>query len=284
MSDRASYAKPVALGDVMVGGVVGEVVASRSPAYAEGELVTGYGGWQEYSVHRGDAVGQMRLLKVPTGPNELPISTALGVVGMPGCTAYFGLNKLGQPKEGETLVVSAASGAVGSVVGQLGKAAGCRVVGVAGGPTKCAFCADDLGFDAAIDYKAESDLGAALDAACPNGIDIYFENVGGALAEAVAPRLNEGSRVPVCGIISQYNESEPTFPAFDRAKHPPKSRFFLVWEWPEEYEAVVDELRRRVKSGTLVYREDVVSGFDSAPEAFTRLFTGGNFGKLVVEY
>jgi NADPH-dependent curcumin reductase len=284
MSDRASYARPVAIGEVMVGGTVSEVIESRAAEYAPGDIVVGYGGWQDYAIGRGQAEGQRRLFHVPAGPEDPPISTALGVCGMPGCTAYFGLFKLGEPKAGETLVVSAASGAVGSVVGQLGKMEGLRVVGIAGGADKCRYCTDELGFDACIDHKSAGDLSKAIAEACPQGIDIYFENVGGDVASAVAPLLNPGSRVPICGIISQYNLANPAWPGevLEKASHVPKSRFFLVWEWPDEYEAVADKLRSWVREGRLRYREDIVTGLENAPAAFGRLFTGANFGKLIV--
>jgi NADPH-dependent curcumin reductase CurA len=285
MSDRASYARPVAIGEVMVGGTVGEVISSRADGFSVGDVVVGYGGWQDFAVFSEKASGPNRPLRVPHGPGDPPLSTALGVAGMPGCTAYFGLTKLGKPQSGETLVVSAAAGAVGSVVGQLGKMQGLRVVGIAGGPAKCAYCTDELGFDACIDYKGVADLAAALAEACPAGIDIYFENVGGQLAEAVATLLNPGSRVPICGIISQYNEAEPRWPGevLEKAKNVPESRFFLVWEWPDEYEDAVARLRGWVAEGKLRHREDVVTGLENAPSAFGRLFTGQNFGKLVVE-
>jgi NADPH-dependent curcumin reductase CurA len=284
MSERASYARPVALGEVMVGGTVAEVVESRAEGYAPGDIVVGYGGWQDYTVVPGGASGPNRLLHLPSGPDDPPISTALGAAGMPGCTAYFGLFKVGEPKAGETLVVSAAAGAVGSVVGQLGKEAGCRVVGIAGGPAKCGYCTDELGFDACVDYKSAADLPSALAAACPRGIDVYFENVGGEVTDAVVTLLNPGSRVPICGIISQYNEREPAWPSevLEKARNVPRSRFFLVWEWPEEYEGVATELRERVRAGRLRYREDIVPGLENAPSAFTRLFSGENFGKLLV--
>ena len=285
MSDRASYARPVKVEEVMVGGTVGEVVESRSPRFLPGEIVVGYGGWQDYSVLPGEASGANQPLRVESGPGSLPISTALSVAGMPGATAYFGLFKLGEPKSGETLVVSAAAGAVGTVVGQLGKMVGCRVVGVAGGANKCSFCVDELGFDACVDYKAGPPLGEALRAACPSGVDIYFENVGGAVLEAVAPLLNRGARVPICGMISQYNLTEPVWPGelLARLSEPPASRFFLVWEWPDEYPAAITQLVTWVKEGKLKYRHDVVAGLENAPRAFAGLFQGGNIGKRLVE-
>ena len=284
MSDRASYAKPVGIGEVMVGGTVGRVEKSRSSSFSEGDIVVGYGGWQEYSVLQGDATGAAQVFKVPSGAEDPPISTALGVCGMPGATAYFGLLKLGAPKDGETVVVSAASGAVGSVVGQIAKMRGARAVGIAGGAEKCGFCVDELGFDACVDYKSEPDLAAAIARACPKGVDVYFENVGGPVSVAVASQLNAGSRVPICGVISQYNSVEAFNPmtVLEKAAHPATGRFFLVWEWPEEYPAAIAELQAWVRSGKLKYREDVVEGFENTPKAFIGLFSGSNFGKRVV--
>ena len=202
MRDAASYAPPVALGEVMTGGTVGEVVASEAPELAVGDIVEGRLGWQEYGV-----AAAARLRRID--PGLAPVSTANGILGMPGMTAYCGLFEIGQPKVGETVVVSAASGAVGQVVGQLAKRAGCRVVGIAGGPQKCAFVRDELGFDACVDYKAGGALGAALAAACPDGIDVYFDNVGGAVSDAVMLQLNIWARIVLCGAISQYNVDEP---------------------------------------------------------------------------
>jgi NADPH-dependent curcumin reductase CurA len=202
---------------------------------------------------------------------------------MPGVTAYFGLMKLGEPKPGETVVVSAASGAVGSVVGQLARQRGCRAVGVAGGPAKCRYVTEELGFDACVDHRAP-DFEAALKAACPRGIDVYFENVGGKVLEAVAPMLNDGARFPICGFISQYNEENPVTPftVLGALPKPPSHRFFLVWEWPDEYPAAVAELASLVKAGKLRYREDIVDGLASAPQALIDVLRGGNFGKKLV--
>jgi NADPH-dependent curcumin reductase len=276
MSDRASYARPVAIGEVMVGGTVAKVVSSNADGFATGTIVVGYGGWQDYALF---GANDRQVSKVDT---ELPLSTALGVCGMPGVTAYFGLLKLGEPKAGET-VVSAASGAVGSVVGQIAKLKGCRVVGVAGGPAKCSYVTSELGFDACINHRAP-DMGAALRAACPKGIDVYFENVGGKVLEAVAPLLNEGARVPICGFISQYNQENPVTPftVLGALANPPVHRFFLVWEWPEEYPAAVAELASWVKAGKIRYREDIVDGLAQAPQALIDVLRGDNFGKKAV--
>lgn len=282
MSDRESYAKPLSLGEVITGGIVGEVVDSKNSNYPVGTIVSAMHGWQSYAVAKPD---DYRLFKVD--PSLAPISTAVGTTGMPGQTAYFGLLKLGKPQPGETVVVSAASGAVGSVVGQIARIKGCKTVGVAGGAEKCRYVVEELGFDACVDYKAD-DFAEQLAAACPDGIDVYFENVGGIVLEAVAPLLNKGARVPVCGFISAYNSTD-----FSQVKtpemvlsalpNPPESRFFIVTEWIEEFESAAQQLGEWIKSGELKYRETVVEGLENAPSAFRMLFTGENFGKLMVK-
>lgn len=282
MSDRKSYAKPLETGDVITGGVVCQVVASNIADFPMGTIVSGMYGWQSYAIAKAD---DNRLFKID--PDLAPISTAVGVTGMPGQTAYFGLLRVGQPKAGETVVVSAASGAVGSVVGQIAKIQGCRAVGVAGGKTKCDYVVNELGFDACIDYKAD-DFPAQLAAACPDGVDVYFENVGGAVLDAVAPLLNDGARVPICGFISAYNATsfdeirtpEMVLGALD---NPPAHRFFVVTEWLEEFEDAARALGQWIKEGKLKYRETVVEGIEKAPDAFRMLFTGENFGKLMVK-
>ncbi|MEE4300775.1 MAG: NADP-dependent oxidoreductase [Pseudomonadales bacterium] len=282
MSDRKSYAAPLELGEVITGGVVAQVVESKHPDWAVGDLATNMSGWQQYAVA---TPGQYRLFRVD--PDNAPISTAVGVTGMPGQTAYFGLLSVGKPQPGETVVVSAASGAVGATVGQIAKIHGCRVVGVAGGAEKCAFCVDELGFDACVDYKSDS-FAADLAAACPDGVDVYFENVGGAVLEAVAPLLNPGSRVPVCGYISAYNTPngetiEPPDAWLKRTlADPPETRFFVVTEWIEEFDAATAQLGAWIREGRLKYRESVVEGIENAPSAFRMLFTGENFGKLLI--
>lgn len=280
LSDRESYAAPVEVGDVMVGGTVSQVVASNSPFASVGDILLTYGGWQDYVVLGGKQLRAAHRLD----RKRLPLSTALGVAGMPGATAYFGLNKLGKPKEGETLVVSSAAGAVGSVVGQLAKQAGCRVVGIAGGAEKTRLCEETFGFDTCIDYKATDDLGAALSEACPQGIDIYFENVGGPVLEAVLPLLNEGARVPICGYISQYNTTEPKAPWDVLRSHekPVEGRFFLVTEWAGEMPYAYDKLADLVAGGSLQYRESVTRGLEHAPQAFMELLEGKHLGKQVV--
>jgi NADPH-dependent curcumin reductase CurA len=282
MSDRKSYAKPLEIGDVITGGVVCQVVASNVEAYPVGTIVSGMYGWQSYALAKPD---DHRLFKVD--PALAPISTAVGVTGMPGQTAYFGLLRVGEPKAGETVVVSAASGAVGSVVGQIAKIQGCRAVGVAGGKTKCDYVVDELGFDACIDYK-EADFPARLAAACPDGVDVYFENVGGAVLDAVVPLLNPGARVPICGFISAYNATNLADVRTPEAvlgalANPPSHRFFVVTEWLDEFEEATRVLGQWIKEGKLKYRETVEQGIENAPRAFRMLFTGENFGKLMVK-
>jgi NADPH-dependent curcumin reductase CurA len=282
MSDRKSYAKPLEIGDVITGGVVCQVVASNIDDYPVGTIVSGMYGWQSYAIARAD---DNRLFKID--PELAPISTAVGVTGMPGQTAYFGLLRVGEPQPGETVVVSAASGAVGSVVGQIAKIKGCRAIGVAGGKTKCDYVVNELGFDACVDYKAP-DFAAQLAAACSDGVDVYFENVGGDVLEAVAPLLNDGARVPICGFISAYNATsfddirtpEMVLGALD---NPPTSRFFVVTEWLDEFEDAARALGGWIKDGKLKYRETIEEGIENAPQAFRMLFTGDNFGKLMVK-
>lgn len=283
MSDAPSYAPPMAVGDVMVGGTVSRVEASRHPDYREGDLVVAYSGWQDYGVS--DGAGLTRL-----DPGMSHLSYALGVLGMPGFTAYMGLLDIGAPQPGETLVVAAATGAVGSVVGQIGKLKGCRVVGVAGGEQKCRYAVDELGFDACIDHRVP-DFPAQLAAACPNGIDVYFENVGGAVLEAVVPLLNPKARVPVCGLIAHYNaenlpEGPDHLPLFMGAilrKRLKVQGFIIFSDYGHRYDEFITDMAPWVEQGKIKYREDVVEGLENAPEAFIGLLEGRNFGKLVVK-
>jgi NADPH-dependent curcumin reductase len=277
MSAARSYARPIDVGAVMEGRVVGRAVRSRDSGFREGDYVLGGYGWQLYS-----AVPASGLSKLD--PNEAPLSTALGVLGMPGLTAYVGLSEIGRPQHGETVVVSAASGAVGAVAGQLAKRAGARVVGIAGGADKCRYVERELGFDACIDHRS-TDLGAALDHACPTGIDVYWENVGGAVQQAIFPRLNDFGRIVMCGMVSEYNDAEPrpgpNLMAAVRKRL--KIQGFIVsdqWQRFDEYRAMAAPL---VRSGELKYREDIVDGLDRAPEAFIALLEGRNFGKLLVK-
>ena len=276
ISGVRSYARPTGIGEVIEGRVVGQVAASRDPAWREGDFAFGGYGWQTHS-----AVPANGLLRLD--PAEAPVSTALGVLGMPGMTAYIGLADIGRPKAGETVVVSAASGAVGAVAGQLAKRQGARVVGIAGGADKCGYVETELGFDAAIDHRGR-DLGADLDGACPNGIDVYFENVGGAVQQAVFPRFNDFGRMVMCGMISEYNDREPrpgpNLGAVVRKRL--KIQGFIVSDQRHRYDEFRAHVAPLVKNGQLRYREDIVDGIDAAPEAFIGLLQGKNFGKLLV--
>ena len=283
MNDVKSYAPPQALGAVMVGGTAGVVLASRHPKFAVGDHVVGGGGWQEHAVVEGPALAMLR--KVDT--TQVPLQAYLGAVGMPGVTAWVGLQMIIAPKAGETVVVSAASGAVGGVVGQLAKARGCRVVGIAGGPDKCAYVVDELGFDACIDYKQHRDvaaLTAALRQAAPGGIDGNFENVGGTVLDAVMANMNDFGRIALCGMIAGYDD-EPIPMAQPRLILTARLKVqgFIVSEhmnlWPE----ALKELGQRVASGQLKYRETIAQGLDAAPEAFLGLLKGRNFGKQLVK-
>jgi len=283
MDDAKSYAKPVDVGAVMEGGTVARVVASRHDGYAPGDVVLSYSGWQRYALS--DGTGLRKL-----DPSAAPVSTALGVLGMPGFTAWAGLLQIGRPQAGETVVVAAASGAVGSVVGQIARIHGARAVGIAGGPDKCAFVRDVLGFDAVVDHRA-ADFAAQLAAACPDGVDVYFENVGGQVWDAVLPLLNDFARVPVCGLIAQYNELPQAVPGPDRLatvmrdilKKSLTLRGFIQREFAQLQPAFLREAQGWIADGRLRYREDIVEGLDKAPAALIDLLQGRNFGKLVVK-
>ena len=282
MNDGMSYAAPVQLGEVMVGESVGRVIESKSNKYKIGDLVTVHKGWQT-CIKAKDS--EVTILKVPD--SKLPSSVFLGTLGMPGRTAFFGLNRVGMPKSGETLVVSAASGAVGSVVGQLGKLAGCHVVGVAGGPEKSEYVRNSLKLDHCIDYKNDNIL-EKLKEYCPNGIDIYFENVGGELTKNVAQLLNKGARVPVCGFISKYNSrdirsEETPFHVLGALNPKPKHRFFVVTEWMNEFEKTTSVLHEHVKNGDIKFRETITEGFENAPQALRDVLSGKNFGKQIIK-
>lgn len=283
MSDSKSYAAPQPLGQVMLGGTAGEVVASKNAHFQPGDKVVGFGGWQEYQLVEAQQRGVLQ--KVDT--THIPLSAYLGAVGMPGVTGWYGLVKIIAPKAGETVVVSAASGAVGGAVGQLAKVRGCRVVGIAGGPDKCAYVVDELGFDACIDYKQHADarsLAGALKEACPAGIDGYFENVGGMVLDAVMMRANAFSRIAFCGMISGYNGAPipmqfPQLLLVNRMK----TEGFIVTEHMEVWPEALKELGTLVATGKLKYRETVASGLAAAPEAFLGLLKGRNFGKQLVK-
>lgn len=282
MNDSKSYADPAKLGEPMTGETVGTVVESNSSRYLVGDKVCAHQGWQTY-VKVSDK--DPSLFKVEN--NNIPLQSYLGTVGMPGRTAYFGLNYVGKPKRGETLVVSAASGAVGTVVGQLGKEYGLKVIGIAGGDIKCSYVKDELGFDACIDYKSESFV-TDLQNACSDGIDIYFENVGGDVTKAIAPLLNQGARVPICGYISQYNstdimKAETPFHEMAKLNPVPEHRFFVNTEWFDEWANVTAELSALVQEGKVVYRETITEGFENAPQGLRDVLTGKNFGKQIIK-
>ena len=282
MDDRKSYAKTLQLGDVMTGETVARVIGSHRPEYAEGDIVLAQTGWRTHALSES---GGLRKLD----PSLAPVTTGLGVLGMPGFTAYGGIRVIGKPRPGETVVVAAASGPVGSLVGQLAKISGARAVGIAGGSEKCAFVKNELRFDAAVDHRA-SDFPAQLAAACPKGIDVYFENVGGAIWQAVLPLLNNLARVPISGLIAQYNGVGPgdgtdRLPATMREILSKRLtlRGFHYYEFAEQhYAEFLREVGAGIADGRIRYREDIVDGLENAPEAFIGMLEGRNFGKLVV--
>jgi NADPH-dependent curcumin reductase CurA len=277
MSAAKSYARPVEIGEPMEGETVAEVVESRNPDYRPGDLVQARSGWRTHAAISADGLRRV-------DPALAPITTALGVLGMPGFTAYSGMKVIGQPKSGETVVVAAASGPVGSLVGQLAKLAGARAVGIAGGPEKCAYVRQELGFDAVVDHRSEG-LAERLAEVCPNGIDVYFEKVGGPIWQAVLPLLNRFARVPMCGVIAHYNGAagaeQDLLPATMLAivRRSLVLRGYINVEFVEEhYDAFLREIGARVRSGDIRYREDIVDGLDKAPEAFIGMLAGRNFG------
>ena len=283
MNDSKGYTAPQALGEVMIGGTVGEVVESKSAEFAVGDTVVGMGGWQQYSVVDAEQVGALR--KVDT--THVPLSHYLGAVGMPGVTAYYGLVKIIEAKAGQTVVVSAATGAVGSAFAALAKARGCHVVGIAGGPAKCKYAVDELGFNACIDYKLNDNAGSltkAIKAECPNGIDGYFENVGGMVLDAVLPLMNAFGRIALCGMIAGYDGkpmplSYPALILMSRLR----IQGFIVSEHMEVWPEALKELGTLVATGKLKPRESVAQGIEAAPEAFLGLLKGKNFGKQIVK-
>ena len=282
MNDGESYADPAALGEPMTGESVGVVVESESDKFMKGDYLCVHKGWQTYIIASDE---EPALFKAD--PSIVPLQTYLGTVGMPGRTAYFGLLRVGLPKSGETIVVSAASGAVGTVVGQMGKILGCRVVGVAGGEKKCAYVKDQLGFDECIDYKA-GNIQEDLSKACPDGIDIYFENVGGPVSKAVATLLNEGSRGPICGFISAYNSEDMTkeetpFHIFGALDPAPEHRFFVVTEWFKEWREATEELSQWISESKIKYEETITEGFENAPQGLRDVLSGKNFGKQLIK-
>lgn len=283
ISAAKSYAPPIEIGDVIVGGTVARVEVSRHPDWAEGDVMLSAAGWQQYALSDGSDLRRL-------DPAIAAPSTALGVLGMPGFTAYAGLRNIGQPKPGETVVVAAASGAVGSVVGQIARIQGARVVGIAGGPEKCAFVKDELGFDAVVDHQAP-DFAQRLAQACPDGIDVYFENVSGHVWDAVLPLLNTFARVPVCGLIANYNDDPAAASGPDRLPATMREilaksimlRGFIQHEFVDaQQDDFLREAAQWIKTGQLRWREDIVDGLEQAPQAFIGLLDGKNFGKLVV--
>lgn len=283
MSDAPSYAAPVEIGEVMVGGTVSQVVASKNPKFKEGEWVLSGNGWQSYAISNGSACQSLGMQ--PEHP-----SWALGILGMPGFTAYMGLLDIGQPKAGETLVVAAATGPVGATVGQIGKIKGCRVVGVAGGAEKCRYAVEELGFDACINHHDEN-FAEQLQQAVPNGIDIYYENVGGKVFDAVWPLLNSAARVPVCGVVSQYNATEqaqgldrlPGFISTLLRKRIRMQGFIIFDDYGSQYPEFYQQMSEWLKDGKIKYKEHMVQGLDNTINAFNGMLKGENFGKVVVK-
>lgn len=281
MSDAPSYAKPVEIGEVMQGETAGRILHSRSDRLKVGDYVCAHLGWQTFIIAQ-DTHPSLRQVD----PTQVPLSVYLHSAGMTGRTAYLGLQHIGQPKAGETLVVSAASGAVGSMVGQIGKIKGCRVIGVAGGQAKCEYVINTLGFDGCVDYKA-GNLENDLKAACPEGIGVYWEGVGGAVVKAVAPLLNPGARVPVCGMISTYNateikEEDTTFYILNHAPNPPFQKLFIVSDYFNEWLEATKQLVQWIKEGKIKYRESIIDGIENAPDGLKGLLRGENFGKQLV--
>ncbi|MEM9063457.1 MAG: NADP-dependent oxidoreductase [Pseudomonadota bacterium] len=290
MDESKSYAAAVPIGGTMEGGCVGEIMASENPKFAAGDIVEGRFGWCTHAALDGSGVRKI-------DPSLAPVQTAIGVLGMPGITAYVGLLDHGRPKEGETLVVAAATGAVGSLVGQLGKIKGMRVVGVAGGAEKCAFAVDELGFDACIDHYAVPDGNAmrdALAAECPDGIDVYFENVAGKTLLGVIPLMNVWGRIPVCGMISQYNMGGFGMAGGEGPDQLPKLwrtilvqrlsvRGFIITDHYDRFPAFLNEVSSYIRDGRVKYRESVTEGIENAPQAFIDMLKGGNFGKTLIK-
>lgn len=280
ISGVASYAKGVDPGELMVGGAVGEVVVSNAPGLKAGDFVEGPIGWRSHA-----ALPATLLRKLD--PAAAPISTANGVIGMPGMTAYFALLDVCEPRPGDTVVVSAASGAVGQVVGQIAKIGGCRVIGIAGGAQKCSYIRNELGLDAAIDYKAVNDLGAALKEVAPKGVDVYFDNVGGEISDTVMTQIALRARIVVCGTISSYNNLPGQVDAGPRQLrrllvNRARIQGFLVWDFHQRYPEALARLATWVREGKVKYREDIVDGLENAPDALAAVLSGRNFGKMLV--
>ncbi|HSE37161.1 MAG TPA: NADP-dependent oxidoreductase [Blastocatellia bacterium] len=280
MDDVKSYAPPVSIGGVMEGGAVARVIQSENPAFNEGDIVEGRFGWQDYAVSDGKGVRKI-------DPSVAPISTALGVLGMPGLTAYFGLMEIGNPQPGETVVVSGAAGAVGSLVGQIAKIKGCRVVGIAGADDKIAYLTEELGFDAGFNYKTVSDYTAKLRELCPKGIDVYFDNVGGEITDAAFGLINTRARISICGQISQYNlekaEVGPRLILRSLLVKQARAEGFLVFQFLDRYPQGIRQMAQWLKEGRLKYREDIEEGIENTPRAFIAMLKGRNIGKQLVK-
>jgi len=280
MNDVRSYAAPVAIGGVMGGGAVGKVIQSNNTSFKEGDIVEGMFGWQEYAVSNGQGVRKI-------DPSLAPISTALGILGMPGLTAYFGLLEIGKPRPGETVVVSGAAGAVGSVVGQIAKIKNCRAVGIAGADDKVAYLTGELGFDAALNYKTVDDYYAKLKELCPNGIDVYFDNVGGAITDAVFRLINTKARISICGQISQYNlekvELAPRSILTSLLVKQARAEGFLVFQFADRYPEALGQMAQWLNEGKLKYAEDIEEGIENTPRAFMAMLKGRNTGKQLVK-
>jgi NADPH:quinone reductase len=279
MTGIRTYADPVNIGQRMVAGTVGQVIESRNPKFQPGDIFDGYWGWQEYAISDGEKLRKL-------DPQLAPISTALGVLGMPGMTAYFGLLDICKPQPGETVVVSGAAGAVGSLVGQIAKIVGCRAVGIAGTDEKVAWVVHELGFDDAFNYKTTGNYVDALKKACPNGIDCYFDNVGGAITDAVFPVLNPKARISICGQISQYNalKPEPGLRIFIYLlTKQARAEGFLVYQFADRYPEGIAQMAKWIKEGKLKYREQIIEGFENTPRAFIGMLQGENTGKMLVK-
>ncbi|MEW6491175.1 MAG: NADP-dependent oxidoreductase [Cyanobacteriota bacterium] len=282
MSDIPQYMPPVQIGEVMRGVNLGVVEASKNPNFKEGDLVSGMLGWQDYAIAQGDS--GISLSRLPN-PLPAPLATFLGPLGPTGYTAYFGLLDIGQPKAGETVVVSAASGAVGSIVGQIAKIKGCRVVGITGSDDKCRWIQEELGFDAAINYKT-ADLESALAQACPHGIDVYFDNVGGSILDAVLTQVNLHARIPLCGLISTYNAKEPVPGPYNFSQILMKRvrvQGFIILDYFPRYPEAIKDIGQWIKEGKIKYAEEIVEGLENAPKAILKLFDGNKRGKLIVK-
>ena len=279
MNDRKSYIPPYQLNEVMNGGVVGEVIESKSNNFVNGDFLVGNLGWQDYSI-----AGEKEVRKI--NPEIAPVTTALGVLGMPGLTAYFGLLEIGQPRQNETVVVSGAAGAVGTIVGQIAKIHGCRVVGISGSDKKTKYLIDELGFDNAINYRTIPNLKQALMGACPEGVDIYFDNVGGEISDAVLSLINNNARIPLCGQISLYNETQiPVGPRIQPQllTHSALMQGFIVSNYTDRFEDGIRLLAHWIREKKLKYSEDIIHGLEKTPKAFIGLFTGENLGKQLVK-